>query len=88
MAAQGIIYTITDVISMNEWIVESFDGHPLYERLSEEELALDPLVELIYETTEEGQKVVSLVQLMRSVFSLEDTEGILKEVRFRRGSPK
>ena len=53
------MYTITDVISMHEWIVESFEGHPLFERLTDQELAADPLIEHLYETTEEGQKVRS-----------------------------
>jgi tRNA (guanine-N7-)-methyltransferase len=57
LAAQAIVYTITDVISMNEWIVESFADHPLFERLTEAELTADPLIEHLYVTTEEGQKV-------------------------------
>lgn len=34
----GMIYTITDVKDLHEWIVKHMDEHPLYERIGEEEL--------------------------------------------------
>lgn len=35
---QGIIYTITDVKDLHEWMVKHLDEHELYERIGEEEL--------------------------------------------------
>ncbi|KAL1490663.1 hypothetical protein ABEB36_013322 [Hypothenemus hampei] len=54
---EGIVYTITDVNELNEWIVKHFEEHPLFERIKEEDLADDPVVEKLYSSTEEGQKV-------------------------------
>ncbi len=34
----GLIYTITDVKDLHEWIVKHMDEHPLYERIGDEEL--------------------------------------------------
>ncbi|KAL5699572.1 tRNA (guanine(46)-N(7))-methyltransferase [Ranunculus cassubicifolius] len=53
----GIIYTITDVEELGEWMKACLDEHPLYEAISEEELAKDPVVKLLSSATEEGQKV-------------------------------
>lgn len=57
LAEQGIIYTITDVKDLHDWIVQHFDEHPLFEKISDAELNEDPIVEKLYESTEEGQKV-------------------------------
>uniref|UniRef100_A0A8D8ZR08 tRNA (guanine-N(7)-)-methyltransferase n=1 Tax=Cacopsylla melanoneura TaxID=428564 RepID=A0A8D8ZR08_9HEMI len=58
LAEQGIVYTITDVKDLYEWIVEHFNKHPLFEQLDVEELKkTDPVVEKLYQSTEEGQKV-------------------------------
>lgn len=35
---QGIVYTITDVKDLNEWMVFHFEEHPLFERIPDEEL--------------------------------------------------
>lgn len=53
----GLIYTITDVHDLHLWMVSHLEAHPLFERLSEVELAADPVVEKLFESTEEGQKV-------------------------------
>ncbi|KAG4078131.1 hypothetical protein HA402_002182 [Bradysia odoriphaga] len=53
----GLIYTITDVKDLHEWIVKHMEEHPLYVRLGDEELEIDPVVEKLYETSEEGIKV-------------------------------
>eukprot|EP00055_Hartaetosiga_balthica_P002373 m.3730 g.3730 ORF g.3730 m.3730 type:complete len:257 (+) comp2119_c0_seq1:59-829(+) len=53
----GLVYTITDVIAMNEWMVSHLDAHPLFERVSEEELKQDVIIPKLYESTEEGKKV-------------------------------
>lgn len=75
LAVNGIVYTITDVKDLNEWMVTHFSNHPLFERVSEEELvclncyfchcyvqlfffqASDPIIEKLYASSEEGQKV-------------------------------
>ena len=33
----GILYTITDVKDLHEWMVKHLDAHPLFEKLSDEE---------------------------------------------------
>ncbi len=34
----GLIYTITDVLDLHEWMVSHLQAHPLFQRLSQEEL--------------------------------------------------
>lgn len=34
----GVVYTITDVKDLHEWIVQHFTEHPLFERLSDDEV--------------------------------------------------
>ncbi|KAJ7567291.1 hypothetical protein O6H91_02G141200 [Diphasiastrum complanatum] len=53
----GILYTITDVEELGEWMKSNLEAHPLFERLSEKELTEDPVVPLLTLATEEGQKV-------------------------------
>jgi tRNA (guanine-N7-)-methyltransferase len=53
----GIVYTITDVKDLHEWMVSHLEEHPLFERLSEEWESQDKCVEIMYNSTEEGQKV-------------------------------
>lgn len=76
----GLIYTITDVKDLHEWMVKHLSEHPLYERVLGSELVChtriiaqrqnprysmffssfqdsDPIVEKLYESSEEGQKV-------------------------------
>ncbi|KAL2642175.1 hypothetical protein R1flu_009762 [Riccia fluitans] len=57
MAIGGIIYTITDVEELGEWMKSNLDAHPLFEPVSEDELDQDRCVELLSSATEEGQKV-------------------------------
>ncbi|XP_050345640.1 tRNA (guanine-N(7)-)-methyltransferase [Nymphalis io] len=57
LAEQGIVYTITDVKDLHEWMVTHFEEHPLFERISDEELKNDKIIDKLYESTEEGQKV-------------------------------
>ncbi|KAF7993667.1 hypothetical protein HCN44_010262 [Aphidius gifuensis] len=54
---EGIVYTVTDVKDLHEWMVKHFEEHPLFERISEDQLANDPIVPKLYGSTEEGQKV-------------------------------
>lgn len=37
---QGLIYTITDVQDLHEWMVKHLDDHELYERVTDEDLVL------------------------------------------------
>ncbi|KAI5637936.1 putative methyltransferase domain-containing protein [Phthorimaea operculella] len=41
LAEQGIVYTITDVQDLHEWMVTHFEEHPLFERVPDEELVSD-----------------------------------------------
>ena len=54
---EGRLYTVTDVKDLFDWMTKHLENHPLFERLSEEELKQDPVVAKLYESTEEGQKV-------------------------------
>lgn len=38
LSENGIVYTITDVKDLHEWIVQHFTGHPLFERLNDVEM--------------------------------------------------
>lgn len=38
LAEGGIVYTVTDVKDLHEWIVQHFVEHPLFEMLNEEDL--------------------------------------------------
>lgn len=53
----GIIYTITDVEELGDWMKTCLERHPMFEPLSHEELEADPVVKLLSTATEEGQKV-------------------------------
>lgn len=35
---QGLVYTITDVLELHNWMCTHFEGHPLFERVTLEEL--------------------------------------------------
>ncbi|XP_017850422.1 tRNA (guanine-N(7)-)-methyltransferase [Drosophila busckii] len=54
----GLVYTMTDVEDLHKWIVSHMNQHPLYERLSEEEADADPITPKLYQSSEEGAKVV------------------------------
>ncbi|KAK9207695.1 hypothetical protein WN944_000041 [Citrus x changshan-huyou] len=53
----GIIYTITDVEELGDWMRSCLENHPMFEALTKEELEADPVVKLLSSATEEGQKV-------------------------------
>src|SRR4051812_10385282 len=53
----GIIYTITDVEDLHNWMVQHLDAHPLFERVSEAEQEADECVKIMKVETEEGKKV-------------------------------
>lgn len=53
----GVVYTITDVQDLHEWMVMHLEEHPLFKRLSKEWEEQDECVTLMWNSTEEGQKV-------------------------------
>ncbi|KAG5034327.1 hypothetical protein JHK87_009237 [Glycine soja] len=53
----GIIYTISDVEELGDWMKFCLENHPMFEALTEKELEADPVVKLLSSATEEGQKV-------------------------------
>lgn len=53
----GIVYTITDVEDLHHWMVKHLEEHPLFERKSKDWELQDKCVELMTNSTEEGQKV-------------------------------
>jgi len=57
LAIGGLAYTITDVEELHIWMVEHFKSHPLFEPLTTEEMAEDPVVKAITYGTEESKKV-------------------------------
>ncbi|XP_022918503.2 tRNA (guanine-N(7)-)-methyltransferase [Onthophagus taurus] len=57
LAIDGLIYTVTDVKELHEWIVKHFEEHPLFLRVEKCDLEDDPIVDKLFDTTEEGQKV-------------------------------
>lgn len=57
MQVGGIIYTITDVEELGDWMRSCLESHPLFEDVPESELEADPVVPLLSSATEEGQKV-------------------------------
>lgn len=42
---------------LHSWIVKHLAAHPLFERVTDEETNSDPVFALIYDSSEEGQKV-------------------------------
>lgn len=55
----GKLYTVTDVLDLHNWMLKHLDEHPSFERIDEmdEELIKDPIVEKLYDCSEEGLKV-------------------------------
>lgn len=54
----GLVYTITDVLELHDWMCTHFKGHPLFEHVPLEELSEDPIVGHLGTSTEEGKKVL------------------------------
>ncbi|SCU85309.1 LADA_0D06788g1_1 [Lachancea dasiensis] len=53
----GIVYTITDVLDLHQWMAKHLEEHPLFERLSPEWESSDKCVQIMRNATEEGKKV-------------------------------
>lgn len=77
MEVGGIIYTVTDVEELGDWMKSCLEKHPLFEAVGEEEIKKDPVVKLLTSATEEGQKVArnegqTFMAIYRRVASKED----------------
>lgn len=57
MQPGGIIYTITDVEDLHNWILNHFNAHPSFDRVPETEQEDDECVHIMRMKTEEGMKV-------------------------------
>nr|CAG4644236.1 EOG090X0BSB [Lepidurus arcticus] len=57
IAEGGLVYTVTDVDDLHQWMVSHFEAHPLFQRVTQEENESDLVVEKLFESTEEGKKV-------------------------------
>ncbi|KXJ86311.1 putative methyltransferase-domain-containing protein [Microdochium bolleyi] len=53
----GIVYTITDVEDLHDWMVQHLSAHASFERVSEEDQEADQCVAIMKTATEEGKKV-------------------------------
>ncbi|KAL7422112.1 tRNA (guanine-N(7)-)-methyltransferase (tRNA(m7G46)-methyltransferase) [Cryptotrichosporon argae] len=53
----GILYTVTDVKDLHEWMALHLERHPLFRRIPDGDLADDPILEAARTATEEGRKV-------------------------------
>jgi len=53
----GLLYTITDVEELHDWMVKHLSEHPLFERAHEQESKDCPVIDAIHNSSEEGQKV-------------------------------
>ncbi|XP_034442338.1 tRNA (guanine-N(7)-)-methyltransferase [Hippoglossus hippoglossus] len=53
----GLVYTNTDVEEVHLWMVKHFTEHPLFTRMSDEELVGDVITSRLGTCTEEGKKV-------------------------------
>eukprot|EP01108_Squamamoeba_japonica_P005990 TRINITY_DN481_c0_g1_i2.p3 TRINITY_DN481_c0_g1~~TRINITY_DN481_c0_g1_i2.p3 ORF type:complete len:129 (-),score=62.78 TRINITY_DN481_c0_g1_i2:3-389(-) len=58
LAVGGILYTITDVEALGDWMRQHLDDCPLFERITDQaELDADPCVAMIQVSSEEAKKV-------------------------------
>ncbi|XP_076013023.1 tRNA (guanine-N(7)-)-methyltransferase [Genypterus blacodes] len=53
----GLVYTMTDVEEVHLWMVKHFSEHPLFTRMTDEELDGDVIINRLGTCTEEGKKV-------------------------------
>lgn len=53
----GLLYTVTDVKELHDWMCLHIGGHQSFERLTEEEVQQDELYDKLPESSEEGKKV-------------------------------
>lgn len=53
----GVAYVVSDVPELFDWMVQRFEKHPLFERLSPAEHAADPVTSFVRNMTDEAQRV-------------------------------
>jgi tRNA (guanine-N7-)-methyltransferase len=53
----GLLYTVTDIEALHDWMCKHVSQHPAFERLTEDEVKSDILYDKLPESSEEGQKV-------------------------------
>uniref|UniRef100_A0A224XWQ9 tRNA (guanine-N(7)-)-methyltransferase n=1 Tax=Panstrongylus lignarius TaxID=156445 RepID=A0A224XWQ9_9HEMI len=53
----ALVYTVTDVEDLHEWMVKHFTEHPLFEKVRGKELEGDPVIDVLLDCSEEGKKV-------------------------------
>ncbi|KAJ8481132.1 hypothetical protein ONZ45_g2125 [Pleurotus djamor] len=56
----GVVYTITDVRDLHEWMKSHLQAFPLFEPVDEDTLRSEgkgPILDAVYNSTEEGKKV-------------------------------
>ena len=56
----GRVYLATDVKDLFDWMTGHLDQHPLFERLNPSDESSDPVVPLLFDSTEEGKKVTRM----------------------------
>ncbi|XP_050528125.1 tRNA (guanine-N(7)-)-methyltransferase [Daktulosphaira vitifoliae] len=57
LAEGAMVYTVTDVKDLHDWMTKHFCEHGLFESVNESYLKDDPVVEKLFESSEEGKKV-------------------------------
>jgi len=57
MRPGGVVYTITDVKDLHEWMIGHFASCELFQMLTDEEIGADECVSIMSTATEEGKKV-------------------------------
>lgn len=60
LAPGGLVYTITDVQDLAQWMRAHLEAHPLFQFVEEEVLRKEgkgPILDAVYSSTEEGKKV-------------------------------
>lgn len=58
MAPGGLLYTITDVEELGDWMREHLAQHPMFDAVGDDELENDVAAQLLGEASEEAQKVL------------------------------
>ncbi|KAK3743849.1 hypothetical protein QZH41_011843 [Actinostola sp. cb2023] len=75
----GLVYFITDVQELYDWMNQHFTDHPLFEEVTKQEMDNDIVVTKLYDSTEEGQKVtrntgIKLLGVYRRIANPADTQ--------------
>jgi len=55
---QALVYVVTDVEELFNWMVPRFEDHPLFERQSKEKTENDPVTTFVRDQTDEAARVV------------------------------